>query len=178
MTSAIAELAIMSIITTSMTKPLKELRVPHLLPKNLFLKVKFLIILSIKLHFLSIYKRQSLNYYIILEISFPYFRNDFKCCLFGQRFFFSIFSFKSTTIFRNTQENREKFYKKLSGSIRGGWYHILARIRTEIQSHTFLRCATSPVALPYEPSVSSPILPAWEKSSNYCFIYMYHKPID
>ena len=35
--------------------------------------------------------RQSLNYYIILEISFPYFRNDFKCCLFGQRFFFSIF---------------------------------------------------------------------------------------
>lgn len=35
--------------------------------------------------------RQSLNYYIILEISFPYFRNDFKFCLFGQRFFFSIF---------------------------------------------------------------------------------------
>ena len=54
MTSAIAELAIMSIITTSMTKPLKELRVPHLLPKNPFLKVKFLIILYIKLHFLYI----------------------------------------------------------------------------------------------------------------------------
>ena len=35
--------------------------------------------------------RQSLNYYIILEIPFPYFRNDFKFCLFGQRFFFSIF---------------------------------------------------------------------------------------
>ena len=35
--------------------------------------------------------RQSLNYNIILEISFPYFRNDFKFCLFGQRFFFSIF---------------------------------------------------------------------------------------
>ena len=54
MTSAIALLAIMSIITTSMTKPLKELRVPHLLPKNLFLKVKSFIILSIKLHFLYI----------------------------------------------------------------------------------------------------------------------------
>ena len=53
MTSAIAELAIMSIITTSMTKPLKELRVPHLLPKNPFLKVKFLIILYIN----SIYIR-------------------------------------------------------------------------------------------------------------------------
>ena len=113
MTSAIAELAIMSIITTSMTKPLKELRVPHLLPKNPFLKVKFLIILSIKLHFLSIYKRQSLNYYIILEISFPYFRNDFKCCLFGQRFFFSIFPFKSTTIFRNMQENRGNVLEKV-----------------------------------------------------------------
>jgi hypothetical protein len=59
----------------------------------------------------------------------------------------------------------EKFYKKLSGSIRGGWYHILARIRTEIQSHTFPRCATSPAAQLYEPSVSSPILPFWEKSS-------------
>ena len=35
--------------------------------------------------------RQSLNYYIILEISFSYFRNDFKFCLFGQKFFFSIF---------------------------------------------------------------------------------------
>ncbi len=33
----IAELAVISIITTSMTKPLKELRVPHLLPKNPFL---------------------------------------------------------------------------------------------------------------------------------------------
>ena len=48
MTSAIAELANMSIITTSMTKPLKELWVPHLLSKNLFLKVKFLIILCLK----------------------------------------------------------------------------------------------------------------------------------
>ena len=54
MTSAIAELAIMSIITTSIIKPLKELRVPHLLPKNPFLKVKFLIILHFKLHFLYI----------------------------------------------------------------------------------------------------------------------------
>ena len=54
MTSAIALLAIMSIMTTSIIKPLKELRVPHLLPKNLFLKVKFLIILYIKLHFLYI----------------------------------------------------------------------------------------------------------------------------
>ena len=59
--------------------------------------------------------RQSLNYYIILEISFPYFRNDFKCCLFGQRFFFSIFSFKSTTIFRNMQENRGKVLEKVTG---------------------------------------------------------------
>ena len=54
MTSDIAELAAMSIITTSMTKPLKELRVPHLLSKNPFLKVKFLIILYLKLHFLYI----------------------------------------------------------------------------------------------------------------------------
>ena len=54
MTSAIALLVVMSIITTSMTKPLKELWVPHLLPKNPFLKVKFLIILYIKLHFLYI----------------------------------------------------------------------------------------------------------------------------
>ena len=111
MTSAIAELAVISIITTSITKPLKELRVPHLLPKNPFLKVKFLIILHFKLYF--IYMRQSLNYYIILEISFPYFRNDFKCCLFGQRFFFSIFPFKSTTIFRNMQENRGKVLEKV-----------------------------------------------------------------
>ena len=56
---------------------------------NPFLKVKSFIILHFKLYF--IYMRQSLNYYIILEISFPYFRNDFKFCLFGQRFFFSIF---------------------------------------------------------------------------------------
>ena len=105
----------MSIMTTSIIKPLKELRVPHLLSKNPFLKVKFLIILYIKLHFLYIYKRQSLNYYIILEISFPYFRNDFKFCLFGQRFFFSIFPFKSTTIFRNMQENRGKVLEKVTG---------------------------------------------------------------
>ena len=111
MTSDIALLAVMSIIITSMTKPLKELRVPHLLPKNLFLKVKSFIILHFKLYF--IYMRQSLNYYIILEISFPYFRNDFKFCLFGQRFFFSIFSFKSTTIFRNMQENRGKVLEKV-----------------------------------------------------------------
>ena len=48
MTSAIARLAVMSIITTSITKPLKELQVPHLLSKNPFLKVKFLIILCLK----------------------------------------------------------------------------------------------------------------------------------
>ena len=59
--------------------------------------------------------RQSLNYYIILEISFPYFRNDLKFCLFGQRFFFSIFPFKSTKIFRNTQENRGKVLEKVTG---------------------------------------------------------------
>ena len=79
----------MSIRTTNIRKPLKRLLVPLLLSKNLFLKVKSFIILHFKLYF--IYMRQSLNYYIILEISFPYFRNDFKCCLFGQRFFFSIF---------------------------------------------------------------------------------------
>ena len=67
--------------------------------------------------------------------------------------------------FETCKKIGEKFYKKLSGSIRGGWYHILARIRTEIQSHTSPRCATSPVAQPYEPSASLPILPAWEKSS-------------
>ena len=54
MTSDIALLAVMSIIITSMTKPLKELRVPHLLPKNPFLKVNFFIILHFKLYFIYI----------------------------------------------------------------------------------------------------------------------------
>ena len=57
--------------------------------------------------------------------------------------------------------------KGYKGWILGGenseyWTQV---IRTEIQSHTFPRCATSPAAQLYEPSVSSPILPFWEKSS-------------
>ena len=64
---------------------------------------------------------------------------------------------------RKSGKSYIKNYQKVLGE--AGMYHILARIRTEIQSHTSLRCATSPVAQPYEPSASSPILPAWEKSS-------------
>jgi hypothetical protein len=80
--------------------------------------------------------------------------------------------------FETCKKIGESFRKSYQEVLGEAGITILALIRTEIQSHTSPRCATSPVAQLYEPSVSSPILPAWEKSSNYCFIYMYHKPID
>ena len=46
---------------------------------------------------------------------------------------------------RKWEKSFRKSYQEVLG---GGWYHILARIRTEIQSHTSLYGATSPAAQP------------------------------
>ena len=46
------------------------------------------------------------------------------------------------------EKTGRKFYKSYREVLGGGWYHILARIRTEIQSRTSLYGATSPAAQP------------------------------
>ena len=72
---------------------------------------------------------------------------------------------KYNNISKQARKSGKSFRKSYQEVLGEAGITILARIRTEIQSHTSPRCATSPVAQLYEPSTSSPILPSWEKSS-------------
>ena len=66
---------------------------------------------------------------------------------------------KYNNISKHARKSGKSFRKSYQEVLREAGITILARIRTENQSRTSPRCATSPVAQPYEPSVSSPIPP-------------------